>query len=124
MSTPLPDGFPALRPLARQGKAYYAELRAILKEIGADLKRDFAQTKRKNGKITVHDVCTLALKYRLNLKATFDYLEDERLLPCGMYDQLKDRGLRPMTMLRETWEEDQLDTNPARAFDVLKETRR
>lgn len=123
MSIPPPDGFPELRPFARQGKAYYAELKAILREIGADLRRDFAQTKRRSGSVTVRDVCALALKYRLNLKATFDFLEAERLLAFGTYDTLKDRGLRPMTMLREAWEEEQVDTNPARAFDVLKETR-
>jgi hypothetical protein len=124
MSTPLPDGFPELRPFARQGKAYYAELKAILKEIKYDLKHDFETISHRNGKVTVRDMCALALKYRLNLKATFDAIEDMRLLPCGTYDLMKDRDFRPMAALRDVWEETNVDTNPARAFDVLSEVRR
>lgn len=100
-TTPLPE----LRPVRLQGKAYYTALRAILKEIKYDLKRDAERLQRGAGKFTVAHLCRLALTYRLNLKATAECLEDEHFLPAGTYQRLIDRGLRPMTALREVWAE-------------------
>lgn len=96
---------PQLRPLARQGKPYYAELRAIFKSEGQAIKDDVNRVHRAHHKLTVADVCRLALTHRINLKAMFDFLEDENILPCGTYDRLKDRGLRPMASLKEVWSE-------------------
>lgn len=95
---------PELRPVRLQGKAYYTELRRILKEIRYDLKADAERLMQENGrKFTLRHACILALKYRINLKATVEALEDERIVPYGAYDRMLSRGLRPMTVLRETW---------------------
>lgn len=98
MTTP---DIPRLRPHAFGGKAYYTELRAILLEITPALIGDVAVLLGRNSKITVADLCRLALKYELNLKATCKALEDLRILPCGAYDALLDRGFKPMAALRE-----------------------
>lgn len=101
----MPTEMPKLRPLAR-GKEYYTELNAILSKEGDALKRDFEGARaRKQGRVTPRDVCFLALKYKLNLKATFDFLEDEGYLAYGTYAMLKERGLRSMAALREVWDE-------------------
>lgn len=94
---------PRLRPYARQGKAYHDELKAILKEIQFRVKEDVKVFHQRNGKITPRFVCQLALKYKLNLKAMFDFLEDEHLIAFGTYENLKDRGLCPMAALKEVW---------------------
>ena len=92
---------PKLRPYTHGGKAYYDELKQILAEIGPALQADAESLKSTNGALTVGDLCRLALKYTLNVKATCEALEDMRILPCGMYDSLKQRGFQPMAMLRE-----------------------
>lgn len=104
MTTPTVD-LPRLRPYARQGKAYIDELKAYLKDIQFQVKNDVKVLHQRNGKVTLRFVCQLALKYELNLKAMFGFLEDEHLIAFGTYESLKDRGLRPMTMLREVWTE-------------------
>jgi hypothetical protein len=95
-----------LRPHARQGKAYYTELKAILREVGYDLVQD-AKRIKGTGRFTVEDLCRLALKYNLNCKATCEHLEDKRVLPCGTYDRLRCRGFRPMKLMLELWKNDQ-----------------
>lgn len=96
---------PPLRPLARQGAAYRAELKAILKAEGQAIVAEERIVFHRNGKVTVKDVCRIALAHRLNLKVTFDYLEERGALACGTYESLKDRGLRPMAALKEVWAE-------------------
>ena len=108
MSYPKPDDFPELRPFARQGKAYRAELRAIFKEIQHDLRADFDRLYRARQKFTPRDLCYLALKYRVNPKATYEMLEDLKLVPIGKYDTLRERGFRPMAALYEVWDTERL----------------
>lgn len=100
MSTDLPP----LRPTARRGKAYFDELRAIVAEIAPDLRRDVEAIKAER-KIKTRDLCVLALRYRLNFKATVEALEDMNLLACGVYDRIKDSGFPIMASLREVWAE-------------------
>jgi hypothetical protein len=90
---------PSLRPHARQGKAYYAELRAILKEIEHDVFEEIRAFRRAGGKITPAYIGHLALKYELNCKAMFEALEDWNLIPCGTYDKVT-RSHRPTAILR------------------------
>lgn len=90
---------PRLRPYARQGKAYYAELRAILKEIEQSVRADILALHQREGKITVIYVGQLALKYELNCKAMFEALEDWNIIPCGTYDRVT-RQHRPSAILR------------------------
>lgn len=97
-----PD-IPRLRPYAFGGKAYYEELKAILLEIAPALIMDVAVILGRDGKITPADLCRLALKYTLNVKATCEALEDWNILACGTYDHLRSRGFRPMAALREVF---------------------
>jgi hypothetical protein len=98
---------PQLRPYARQGKPYVAELKAIYKEVRYDLKHDYETTLYRNGRVVLADCLQLALKYQLQPHALFEYLEDMNLLPCGTYERLKQRDLRPMMALRKVWEAQQ-----------------
>jgi hypothetical protein len=96
---------PELHPLGR-GKVYYDELRRLAVEDGIAITADVDRMKQQNGgALTIKDACTLALRYRLRLAALFSILEDFCLVPCGVYDSLKERGLKPMAMLTEVWEE-------------------
>lgn len=96
---------PQLRPHALRGKAYFDQLKGILSEIGPAILADVAGVREDTGSITVSDVCEVALRHKLNLKATFDFLEDSRILPCGTYDRCKEGGIKPMAALREVWAE-------------------
>lgn len=97
---------PPLRPIRVQGKAYYVALRAILKEIGDDLYADAVAAKHAHT-MTPRMLCQLALTYRLNLKATTEYLEDRKVIRCGTYDRVfrESANLRPIASLKETWAE-------------------
>lgn len=101
----LPIELPQLRPLARQGEAYYKELKSILKAEGDAILRDVAAMRRPGKGLTTSDICRIALTHRLNLKAVFDFLEDKRVLPCGTYDRVKDGGIRPVAAMKEVWAE-------------------
>lgn len=91
-----------LRPHALRGKAYYDELKAILvrDNEGAQifahaiyLMLSKANTEYPDGKLTPADLGYLALYHRLNLKATTEWLEECRLLKCGTYQRLRERGM-------------------------------
>lgn len=100
---------PRLRPYARQGKAYIDELKKILKAEGDAILRDVEAARSRNKGLTTSDICRVALTHRLNLKATFDFLEDKRVLPCGTYDRVKDGGIRPVAAMKEVWAEMQAE---------------
>lgn len=83
-----------------RGKGYYTVLKAILADIGPQLAADaVAILAESGGKMTVYDIGCLAVKYDLNLKATFEWLEESRVIPAGTYDRLKDRGLKAREVL-------------------------
>ena len=105
MAVQRPDDFPQLRPYARQGKPYVDELRAYLREHGQAMVEDIRAVWRRTHKITVADVCHVALHYKLNLKATFEYLEERGEVPYGTYDKVLRSGIRPMAALYEIWNE-------------------
>lgn len=96
---------PRLRPYVRQGKAYYAELRAVLEEVGNSVACEARILLAQQHTITVADLCRIALQHRLSLKATAEYLEDRHFLFCGTYGRLRKWGFRPTAALRETWAE-------------------
>lgn len=96
MSEPLPQ----LRPIRLQGKAYYTALRAILKDEGPDILATLARWRTQGVKITPTVLGALALTHMLNFKATCEYLEDCRILPCGTYDRITEGGCRPTQCLR------------------------
>lgn len=105
---------PPLRPIRVQGKAYYVALRAILDEVGNDLHAD-AVTAKAEHRMTPAMLCRLALTYRLNLKATTEYLEDRKVIRCGTYDRLfrESANLRPIACLKEVWAEMQTEQEAA-----------
>ncbi len=94
------DPLPELRPVRLQGRAYYAELRRILAEEEAEMRRTINAWKAECGGITPAMIGALALKHRLNVKATCEALEEWQLLRCGVYDRIRDGGIRPTDMLR------------------------
>lgn len=82
-----------------RGKGYYTVLKAILAQVGPQIAADARAIKAESGKLTVFNVGCLAVKYDLNLKATFEWLEESRVLPAGTYDRLKERGLKAREVL-------------------------
>jgi hypothetical protein len=110
MSAPLlPEGvppLPGLRPVRLQGKAYYTALKQLLNDIGDDLLASAEARKRQTPDrraFRVNDLCYLALAYRLNCKATAEFLEDRHFLPAGTYESIRGRGFRLVAALREVW---------------------
>jgi hypothetical protein len=81
-----------------RGKGYYTVLKQILAECGQQIIDD-ANIIKATGKLTVLDIGRLAVKYDLNLKATAEWLEENRALPTGTYQRLLDRGLKAREIL-------------------------
>jgi hypothetical protein len=83
------------------------ELHRILKECGQALKDDAESLKRANPnrRMSVRNICFLALKYHLNLKATCEYLEEREVVRYGTYERMINGGIRPMKALTEVWNE-------------------
>ena len=86
----VPPSDPGLRPYTRGGKGYYDELKAILAECGQHILADYQALKAEYTKMTVYEVARLAVRYNLNLKATFEWLEENHLLRAGTYERLRD----------------------------------
>jgi hypothetical protein len=96
---------PELRPVRLQGKAYYDALKRILREIGSSLLQDAIDIKTETHTFTPHNLCYLALKYRLNVKATCEWLEESGFLLHGTYQTLRERRFKPMYVVRQVWSE-------------------
>lgn len=95
---------PRLRPIGRH-KAYYDELRQIFEQEGEAIQSSVELEKVLNdGKLSIVSACRIALKHELRLSALFNFIEDRCGVPSGTYDRLKERGLKPMILLREEWE--------------------
>lgn len=83
-----------------RGKGYYTILKQILSECGEKIVVDAKElASQQGGKLKVIDIATLANKYDLNYKATCEWLEECKVLPCGAYERLKDRGLKARDVL-------------------------
>lgn len=95
MSDPLPQ----LRPVRLQGKAYYTELKRILKAEGFGILSTLNQWQKNGAKLTPALVGALAIKHALNFKATCEFLEDYEVIPHGTYNRLT-RQHRPSAILR------------------------
>lgn len=93
------EPLPQLRPIRLQGKAYYVALKAILKEEGPDILATMERWRAERGGITPAMIGALALKHGLNFKATCEFLEDERVLKCGIYDRITEQH-RPTAVLK------------------------
>jgi Zn-dependent peptidase ImmA (M78 family)/DNA-binding XRE family transcriptional regulator len=74
------------------------------------LKRHFNDIRRTKEKITPADLCTLAHYYGVSVAAMTLRLEDMRLVPTGIWDQLRKRGFK----VREAQQQLGIDTIPAR----------
>lgn len=76
----------------------------LLKQVYADLSPDLAEQAliiiKETGKLTPTDVGVLALRFNLQLKHTFEFLEEQNVLPSGTYDRLKDRGLKASEVIQ------------------------
>jgi len=85
-----PPALPRLRPYARRGAPYYAELRALAVAHGAAMAADVQAYKdAANGKIRLWQIVMICLRYRLSLWAGLSILEDLGALACGTYGRLK-----------------------------------
>ncbi|NJM74686.1 MAG: hypothetical protein HC852_01665 [Acaryochloridaceae cyanobacterium RU_4_10] len=77
-----------------RGQRFGSLLKQTYALLGPRLTNSAREIKQQTGKLTPTDVGGLALQFSLCLKHTFDFLEDDRVLPSGTYDRLKDRGLK------------------------------
>lgn len=84
-----------------RGKRYYDILKQVIAARGDDIVRDArAAIAANDGKLTAVDVGVLAVRYDLNLKATWEWLEECRVLPTGTYDKAVSRGMRAKQVLQ------------------------
>lgn len=100
---PTIPAMPELRPVRLQGRAYYDELKRLIREHGAQMLEDAIDIKTETHMFTPYDLAYLALKYRLNMKATCEWLEESGFLLHGTYAKLLDRRFKPVTVARRVW---------------------
>lgn len=73
-----------------RGERYYGLLKSLLSVIGKSIVDDCnAISEKQDGKFTPVDGAYLSLKYGLNLKATFEWLEETYCIKSGQYDLMK-----------------------------------
>ncbi len=77
---------------------------------GSGLMRRFNDLRRTREKVSFADLCTLAHYYGVSVEALTRRLEEMKLLPTGIWDKLKDRGLK----VREAQQQLGLGPIPAR----------
>jgi hypothetical protein len=83
-----------------RGEAWAALRKQIFELVGGNIKANIAELKaQQDGKLTISDVGKLCIKYDLEMKTLCDWLEDERIVPHGMYEHLKRSGLKPRQVL-------------------------
>ncbi|MBA3947633.1 MAG: XRE family transcriptional regulator [Herpetosiphonaceae bacterium] len=77
---------------------------------GSGLMRRFNDLRRTRDKVSFADLCTLAHYYGVSVEALTRRLEEMKLLPTGIWDKLKERGLK----VREAQQQLGLGPLPAR----------
>lgn len=77
-----------------RGDRFVFLLKQVYAEVSPELAEHAKQMIKKTGKLTPTDVGVLALRFNLQLKHAFEFLEEQMILPCGTYDRLRDRGLK------------------------------
>lgn len=73
-----------------RGEAYYDTLSRILGQCGKNIVKDAIAMKP----ITALTIGHLALLYQLPYKAVCEWLEENKAIPTGSYDELIRRGLK------------------------------
>lgn len=77
-----------------RGQRYYGLLKAFLSVRGKEIVSGFWTIKARDGKVTPVDIGYLSLKYGLNLKATWEWLEECRCVHSGMYEHFGSSGIK------------------------------
>lgn len=78
-----------------RGQQYYALLKAFISVNGKEMVEEAKAFKSKNGKITPHDLLYISLRFKLNWKATVEWLEETYTIPSGTYELLQGMGFKP-----------------------------
>lgn len=76
-----------------RGHRYGELIRESYEELSPLLVIDANEMIKAEGKLSIVDVGTLAIRYNLHLKYACEFLEWQKMLPTGTYERLKDRGL-------------------------------
>lgn len=76
-----------------RGERYYGLLKALLSVIGKPMVDYTRQLREKQGKLLVVDIAHVHLKFNLNMKATWEWLYETRVLRTD-YDAFKDSKLK------------------------------
>jgi hypothetical protein len=90
-----------------RGKHFKKVLIETFHSISPKLKAEARAIKAVSG-IKVRDVAELAIRYNLQLKHCFDFLEDsegEQIIRFGTYDRLRDAGLKSNQIMWEALQE-------------------
>jgi hypothetical protein len=94
------EPLPKLRPQGLQGKPYFQELHRILRRERWPILQTLKGWRGGDkGPITAAMIGALALTHDINFKAMCQFLEDENIIPCGMYEVIT-RDHRPTAILR------------------------
>lgn len=79
-----------------RGKAWVAKYKQLYEQYHPILLAEARKIKREEGAFTYRDMGALAMKHRLPLKTTYEFLEEdengEPFIPVGTYDKFIDSG--------------------------------
>lgn len=84
-----------------RGERYYALLKAILSIQGKAICDALIAVREQHGRFTPLDLGMLVIKFGWGnrMKPMAEWLEETHLMPAGMYQSLRDRGMKPGEVL-------------------------
>lgn len=72
-----------------RGQVYYGLLKTILSHVGKAMVDEVAAIRAKQGGLSVIDVAYVSLKFKLNFKATVEWLEETNAIKPYVYEDFK-----------------------------------
>jgi len=95
-----------------RGQRYYSLLKAFLSVNGKAIVDEHRRIKCENGKVVVVDIGYISLKFGLNLKATWEWLEETQCVYSGTYNHFTESKLKVSDVYKAAREKYQLANLP------------
>lgn len=88
-----------------RGKEFTRLYKQLYQQSGKLLEAEARQIIEKKGGLSIRDVAKLAIRFNLQLKHAFEFLEGRGVLATGTYCRLQNRGLKVSEAMKAAREE-------------------
>jgi len=86
-----------------RGKRYYALLKAALSIRGLEIYTEVKSFRNQKGMLSPADLCRLSIRFGFppnRVKPFAEWLEETGVIPYGAYRRTKERGFKPMKVMK------------------------